>query len=365
MRKILVIITTAFVPYGGLASVMMNLYRGIDHSRFQIDFASTNASLDRNLAAELELNNSHYYSLGSRKKGLFTYIMRLSSLLKENSYDVIHVHSNSATAAIELALAKKYHIPKRIVHNHTSICDHKTLHALLNPFFQGLYTDAVACSQKAGEWIFPDGHYRILQNGINTERYRFSRQAREEIRGQYGIPDSAFVMGHVGKIYKPKNHRFLVEVFDDYHRTMPNSVLLLVGDGVMRGEIEADVKRRGLQDSVIFSGMQSAPERFLSAMDVFVFPSVWEGMPLSLIEAQASGLPCLISDTIDEGAIITDRVQRLGIAGGTSQWIQELEAMTTAHREAGSDESIKKIKACGFDSKYNAQKLEELYLGNV
>jgi len=361
MTRILVIITTAMVPYGGLASVMMNLYRNIDKERFHVDFASTNEELDEVLALELNKNGSKYYSLGSRKRKILKYMNRLSRVIREGYYDVVHINSNSATALIELRISKKYGIKKRIVHNHTSICDHKFLHRICDPLFRRVYTDAIACSKKAGDWIFPDGNYQILNNGIDTEKYCFSESFRTQIREQYKISESTVVLGHVGKIYKPKNHPFIIDVFNLYHKFNPDSKLLLVGDGVMRAEMEMKAESLGLKDEVIFVGMQRQPEKFLSAMDVFIFPSLWEGMPLSVIEAQASGIPCLISNTIDEGVVITESVTRISIDSGVQPWQEILYDIKPIDRIATSAKNIKSIIEAGYDASINSSKLERIY----
>lgn len=361
MTRVLVIITTSMVPYGGLASVMMNLYRKIDKKRFLVDFASTNEKLDESLKNELLENKSKYYPLGNRKKKLFSYIKRLSKVISEGNYDVVHVNSNSATALIELQIAKKYDVRKRIVHNHTSICDHKILHNICYPWFKKSYTDAIACSMKAGEWIFRNQDFKILNNGIDTGRYQFSWNNRRQIREQYDIPESVTVLGHLGKIYKPKNHSFLIDIFSSYHKQNLNSKLLLVGDGEMRSEIEEKIKKLELTDSVIFAGMQREPEKYLSAMDIFVFPSIWEGMPLSMIEAQASGLPCLYSNTIDDGVAVTTMAQSLPIIYGTDPWIKIIETLKKDNREQMSDNCIQMIKEAGYDADKNAIELEKIY----
>lgn len=361
MKRILVIITTAMVPYGGLASVMMNLYRNIDKERFHIDFASTNKELDGVLELELNKNASKYYSLGNRKRKLLQYVNRLSGVIREGNYDIVHINSNSATALIELLVSKKYGISKRIVHNHTSICNHKLLHRICYPFFRNVYTDAIACSKKAGDWIFPDGNYQIVNNGIDTEKYRYSSVNRVNVRKQYGVRETTVVLGHVGKIYKPKNHHFLIDIFAAYHEKNNDSKLLLVGDGVMRTEIEKKTAELGLIDSVIFAGMQREPEKYLSAMDFFVFPSLWEGMPLSVIEAQASGLLCFASDTIDEGVTVTDSVIRLSINNGVQIWTNALMNADNIDRDTNSERCIEMIRSAGYDSNANAHILEGIY----
>lgn len=362
MVRILVVITTSFVPYGGLASVMMNFYRAIDKTRFHIDFASTNLELNPKLALELKQNGSKYYGLGNRKKFIINYAKSLDRVLKNGKYDVIHVNSNSATATLELLVAYKNGIQKRIVHNHTSICDHKILNNLLKPVFNKLYTDAVACSDKAGKWLFTNNDFRVLNNGINADKFAFNASNRTFVRDKYHIDDSKVVLGHVGKIYKPKNHLYLINVFNQYLKRNNNAILLLVGDGVMRKKVETEVKSLGIECNVIFAGMQTNVEAYLSAMDYFVFPSIWEGMPLSVIEAQAAGLNCFISDTIDSDVIVTKDVTSLPIIEVDEVWSSVIPTNLPENREARSKENIARIKEAFFDSNACCKVLEKIYL---
>lgn len=364
MKKILVIITTEFVPYGGLTSVMMNYYRFLDESEFHVDFASTNKDVDLNLQEELSSRHSKYYCIGNRKKNPIKYVGLLKRILRNEKYDIIHINSNSATAMLELYAAKKCGIQKRIVHNHTSICDHRVIHNLLYPFFKRSYTDAIACSEKAGNWIFGKRQFTIINNGIIASNYMYSEEDRNYIRKKYRISDSTVVIGHLGKIYKPKNHHFLISVYDAYKKLDPDSKLLLVGDGEMRKEIERDVNDRQLRDNVIFAGMQHDTSKFLSAMDIFVFPSIWEGMPLSAIEAQASGLTCIISENIDSGVCVTPSVKTASIDNGIEIWTNLITkaAKEKYERKNVSKSNIELIRNAEYDVYKNAEKLRKIYL---
>lgn len=360
-KRILIIITTDFVPYGGLTTVMMNYYKALNKSKYSIDFASTNSDVDEGLLDELQRNGSKYYYLGDRKRHLWFYINNLRKLLRKNNYDIVHINSNSATAAIELMIAKQCKVSKRIVHNHTSECDHKRAHAILYPIFRRTYTDAIAVSKKAGEWLFPVGNYIVLNNSIDSERYRYNVIKRQTIREKYHIRENTIVLGHIGKIYKPKNHRFLISVFEAFHSMTPDSALLIVGDGEMKGEIEQLVKEKGLSDSVVFAGMQSKVEEFLSAIDVFIFPSLWEGMPLSVIEAQASGLQCIVSDAIDKDVCITNYITSMSLEQDAQEWAIRIEKLDEIDRDKTSEECIQIIKEANYDSYKNSTELEKIY----
>lgn len=357
-RKISIIITTGFTKYGGLTGVVMNSVRQMDMTKFEINIVSGNEP-EEDLLNECKAMGVKYIRIVGRNRTPFRYMCRLKNILELS--DVVHVHANSATATIELIAAKLAGVKVRIVQNHTAKCNHKILNFLLKPIFDRLYTSGIACSHKAGDWIFGKGNYQILNNGINTEKYRFNKEDRVNIRSQYGIDDKCICIGHVGKIYQPKNHKFLIGVFNEYHKIINNSKLILVGDGVMRQEIEQYVKELGIDDSVIFAGMQSNVEAFLSAFDVFVFPSLWEGLPLSVLEAQASGLQCFISDTIDRDIAITDVVKMLPIDKGFNYWSDKLPRVIQNDREKRSQECILKLKDCNYDSKTCASILSKLY----
>lgn len=363
MKKILVIITTDFVSIGGLTTVMMNYYRAIDKSDLQIDFASTNV-IDSELSTELQNNGSNYYCLGNRKKNLLIYCLTLRQVLISGRYDIIHINANSATAAIELSIAFNAGVKRRIVHNHTSKCNHRVANYILRPLYKGLYTDAVACSAKAGEWLYGKNNFLILNNSIYASKYVFTKESRGEIRKKYRIAEDVIVIGHLGKIYEPKNHRRIIEIFNCYLQKNKSTILMLVGDGELRKNIEQYVTELGISKYVIFTGMQTETYKYLSAFDVFLFPSLWEGMPLSLIEAQASGLNCIASSSIDHDVAVGKSVRFLNLSRGNEEWCKAIAESVTYDRVASCELNIKLIKEKNYDVVGNASKLRCLYLEN-
>lgn len=362
MKKILIIITTGFYEHGGLTTVMMNYMRKIDFSSFQIDFASYNEP-ERELLDEISILNCHYYRLPNRNNNTLCYMYALYQLAK--NYDVIHVNANSATAVVELLPARCAGVKIRIAHNHTEKCDHIVIHNILSLFFKRLYTKAIACSSKAGNWVFGENNYIILNNGIDVEKYKFRDDYRTEIRQKYRIAPNEIVLGHVGKIYKPKNHGYLIEIFKAFHAEHPNSKLLLVGDGELKEEIEKRVFLYGLKDSVIFAGMQTEVSKYLAAIDVFVFPSLWEGMPLALIEAQANGIMCIASDCIDPSVKITRNIIQMSIEEEPEKWAKKIDQILSYDRNIMAEDSVSLIIQSGYDVKQNVKILENIYRGNA
>lgn len=198
MKKILVIITTAFYTYGGLASVMLNYYRIMDKSGLQIDFASSN-ELEEDLVLELRNNHSNYYKIGSRQKETLRYMVNLMKLLRNGRYDVVHVNGNSATMAMDLCMARLFGIPFRIAHVHSTATMHPVFNTLLRPVLQVSSNKQIAVSKDSGDWLFRRGSYIVLNNAIPIRKYVYNAEVRKEYREKFGLQDM-FVVGNVGKL---------------------------------------------------------------------------------------------------------------------------------------------------------------------
>lgn len=358
MKRVLVIITTGFTRTGGLASVMMNYWRAMDKSGLSFDFASTNV-IDAILYDEISKEGCRYYQLPLRKQTLF-YFNTLRKLC--NGYDVVHVHANSATAVLELMAAKMAGVPQRIHHNHNSNTKYPFLNKVLRPLFVYSFTDAIACSEAAGEWLFGKGKYIVLPNAIDIEKFKFNLHVRKRIRDEFKINEDEFVIGHVGKFVEAKNHEFLIELFSKYHSKHPNSKLLLVGDGVLRTQIESCIKKSGCADAVILAGLRSDISDLVQAFDVFVFPSIHEGLPLSVLEAQSSGLPCIISSNIDRKVAVGSNVIIKNLSDGVESWADAITLFGfTKSREERCLKNYKLITDAHYNVKSEANQLKELY----
>jgi len=360
MRSILIVITTGVAPTGALTTVMMNYYRKMSRDGLTIDFASYNTGNETvGLSEELKGNGGHYYCLGKRSHVL-SYFYRLYKLCK--GYDVIHVNGNSATTVIEHLAAKLAGVEKRINHNHTSIPDHKATSDLCYPFFNFLVTDRIACSDLAGNWLYGEGNFLILKNAVDIEKFQFNQVTRTNIRREFGISNDCVVLGHVGKIYKPKNHPYLIRLFAEYRKLNPNTKLFLVGDGIMRHEVEALVEELQVRKDVIFAGLRTDIPDMLQAMDYFVFPSIWEGMPLSVLEALSSGLTCIISDHITKDVMIGPNIHSLQIESAPKVWAEYINNYKLPSRNEACKQNSIAIAEAGFDIKVEAQKMRDIYL---
>lgn len=356
--RVLVVFTTAFVPYGGLTTVMMNYWRAMDKSDLQIDFASTNAP-SQILIDEISAKGSCYHQLPPRKH-ILAYLKELFFLSKR--YDVLHVHGNSATSVLELGAAKFAGVKQRIIHNHNSVTNHPILNKILLPFFKRSYTEALACSNLAGQWLFGKNNFSVVRNAIDLQKYFFSQDSREKKRTELGFLQNDFVVGHVGKFNKQKNYPFIVEVFAELHKINPHSKLLLVGGGDLENSIRIKVDKMGLAESVVFAGLRTDTAEIMNAMDVFLFPSLWEGLPLSALEAQASGLPVYLSNVISEEVCISDNLKSLSLEESADSWAKcILSTSDTSHRYDNSLKNQKKLAKWGYNIYFEADSLRNLY----
>ena len=356
--RVLVVFTTAFVPYGGLTTVMMNYWRAMDKSDLQIDFASTNVP-PQILIDEISAQGSCYHQLPQRKH-ILAYLKNLFLLSKK--YDVLHVHGNSATSVLELGTAKLAGVKQRIVHNHNSVTNYPFLNKILHPLFMRSYTEALACSNLAGQWLFGKNNFSVVRNAIDLRKYSYSQDFRKMKRTELGILEDDFVVGHVGKFNQQKNYPFIVDVFAELHKINPHSKLLFVGGGDLEKSIRNKVDKMGLTEWVVFAGLRTDTAEIMNAMDVFLFPSLWEGLPLSALEAQASGLPVYLSNVISKEVCISNNLMSLDLNESAVSWAKcILSTCDVSQRIDNSLKNQKKLAKYGYDICHEANGLRKLY----
>lgn len=360
MEPIRVLQIVTYMGRGGLETMLMNYYRHMDRTKVQFDFL-----VHRDFKADYD---DEIQSLGGRIFHLPRlipwspfYRRDLKKFFKDHSeYKIVHSHLD-CMAGIPLKYAKKNGIPVRIAHAHSSNQTKDKKYLLKLMFKRNIKKNATylfACAQDAGLWMFGCDQFHVMNNAIDTKVYVVNKQIGIEVRQELQIPNDAFVVGHVGRFAPPKNHKFIIKVFAEVLKEKQNAFLLLVGDGDLRGETEALTVELGIQDNVIFAGMRSDVNRMLQAMDVFLFPSVYEGLPLAIIEAQAAGVPCLISDKVPIECRKTDLVSQLSLNDSVSAW---KDAVIYAGKVLKRDTS-KEILDAGFDICQNAKWLEDFYL---
>ena len=286
-------------------------------------------------------------------------------------YEAVHVDTDGFHRVVELYAAKRAGIPKRILHAHNIEAEYTGRlggSPLTRQIGQRLYTrlatDFLACSEDAGEWLFGKkraGKIVVLKNGIDIGRFRFDPVKREEARKALGIGEDEILLGHVGRFERQKNHAFLVEVFRKIHEENPKVRLLLIGEGSLKEETARAVREAGLEAEATFLGNTDDPALYYQAMDLFLFPSLFEGLGIVAVEAQCAGVPCLISDRVPRAAGITADCAFLPIDKGPEPWAEAArEALSKAQpREKGCEA----VAAAGYDIRLSAERMREIYPG--
>lgn len=344
----------------------MNVYNNIDREKVQFDFVVTPEE-KKDLYEQVEQMGGRIFVCPKYTgKNHFAYCRWWNDFFAEHpEYHVIHGHVRS-TASIYLKIAKKYGLVT-IAHSH-STSNGSGISAIVKNIMQLPIRHTAdylfACSDKAGKWLYGEKatkqpNYRMIPNGVDLRRFAFHEEKRRQMRNQLGIAEDTFVVGHIGRITVPKNHQFLVELFAAYHKENPKSRLLLVGDGELFEAVQQQCTQLGIREAVIMVGSKTNTEDYYQAMDLFVFPSLWEGLPVSVVEAQANGLICLLSDVITRDVDLTDQVKYLSL-NEKSRWINEIARACPRPRTAASPENMKKLQP--FDASVVAKQLQDFYL---
>lgn len=346
---------------GGLETIIMNTYRIIDREKIQFDFVMHTTD-KTHYSAEIETLGGRIYSVPAYTvKNHAAYVRAWNCFFREHpEYKIVHGHMRS-TASIYLPIAKKYGCTT-ISHSH-STSSGKGFSALVKDILQKrIKADYyLACSLPAGEWLFGKKrcsmpNFKVVPNGIDGKKFSFSEEKRERIRGELGL-DGKFAIGNVSRLIKAKNHLFLLDIIKELKPLVPNAVLVLVGDGEERENIEKRIKELGIEDDVIMTGVRGDIGDILCAFDVFLFPSIFEGFGNAVTEAQASGLKCIVSDTVPEEVRITPLVEFCPINEGVGVWIEKLKNVKTENREKYSEQIIEG----GYDVTSIAEWYTEFY----
>ena len=346
----------------GVEAVVNNYYKNIDHNKYQFDYYIDSDSSCKPPQEMIDMG-ARYFVIHPYQH-LFSHIKTLVRLFKENKYLIVHSGMNTL-APISLFAAWIAGVPIRINHNHSTAgkgeFKRNCLKYCLRPFAKVFANYYCACSKYAGIWLFgknffSSGKVTVFNNAVDTSKFAFSTSNRDKLRKELGISNK-YVIGHIGRFTKQKNHYFLIDIFEQYYKKNSNAVLLLVGIGELQDEIKDAVKKKRLEDAVIFLGKRSDVDELYSAMDLFVLPSLYEGLPVVGVEAQVSGLPCIFSNEITREVAITENVYFLPIDGSVSDWCSQI----TNFKNLDLKRDKLKLKDCSFDIKVQANNLVEYY----
>lgn len=348
---------------GGEENFVMNIYRQINKDDIQFDFL-VGQRQEQKFFFEDEIlkRNDKIYKIPSKSKRPIASFIYTYRIVKDNQYKVVHRHSDNSLMFVDLLAAALGGAKIRIAHSHNSNIDGKlsiALHYFFRPILNIAATNKFACSNEAGKWLYGKRNtYRIIKNGIDLDKFNFSPSIRKKMRRLYNI-DNSLVLGHVGRFAEVKNHKFLLQIFKKVKSIYNGSCkLILVGEGKLLEEIKKNSQDAGILHDIIFAGNQSNVSAWLQMMDVFVFPSLYEGLPVSLIEAQASGLPCIISDKISRECVITKSVYLLSLEDKIDLWVDNILKVKENERKSEKELIIKS----GYDIKSIVNELAKLYL---
>ena len=342
---------------GGLETFIMNVYRNVNRNKIQFDFLEhyqEESAYDKEI---IELGGRIYRFSLRNDNNIFKYIINLNKFFKEHQeYKIIHCHMESIGALI-FFIAKLHGIKVRIGHAHTNSTNKNlkgVIKRIISKPFKYTTTLNLACSDEAGKYLFKHKKYIVIPNAIDIDKFKRDEKARKELRKKLKI-DNEFVIGHVGRMDKGKNQLFLIDVFNEYLNVNSNAKLVLVGDGEDYNKILNKVNELNISDKVIFTGVRHDIDKMYSVFDLFVFPSLYEGLGIVLIEAQVNGLRCLVSDTVPKTTKVSDGIKYLSLKD-YSLWVKEIV------KNQNKDNDIKYNKLLDdYDINLLVKKLEKIY----
>lgn len=352
MRRILCVVSSMDV--GGAETFLMKIYRSLDITKYQMDFCvATNKPGFYD--SEIIQRGGQIFRITAKTQNIFLYIKDLKKVFKSNKYVAVLRNSASCFGALDLWIAKCCGVKKCILRSSNAGIDSGKISRVLHLIFRIPLTSVadikIAPSRLAGTYTFGskavnNGKVVFLHNAVDTTLYTFNSQHRDALRNQLGVGDK-LVVGHIGRFNIQKNHKYLIEIFKQIKERNSNSVLLLIGKGELEQFIHDQVKNYGIEKDVLFLGIRSDIPEILMAMDVLVFPSLFEGMPNVVIEAQATGLPCVISDKITDEANITGLVKYLSIDDDPIEWA--LQAIDSIQSTRVNMETVYRNKNYSID----------------
>lgn len=358
---------------GGMETYLMAQYRNLDKNIIQYDFVNLTEEYPIAFEKEIKDNGSRIYSVPTRRINPILHYYKIMKILlkKRKMYDYIILNTCHLYYIFPLFIAKMVGIPNRIIHSHNSKDEIK-----LSPFrrmwikfnkqlMNFSVTGYWACSNIAGKWMFGDKSFRIIHNAIKGSEFIYDEKIRQKVRYELGISENKFIVGHVGKFSYQKNHDFLIEIFSEIHEILPESELLLIGgtvnDKTYLDNAKEKVRKLNLDNNVKFLGLRKDVSKLMQAMDCFVLPSHFEGLPLVGIEAQASGLPCYFSDNITKEVKVTNLVEFISLEKSSKYWANKIIKSKNLKRI----NMLKDIVQAGYDINKEIKRIEDFYLKNV
>lgn len=353
---------------GGIEKFIINVCENLDKDKYEITLIVVNKMTDQydevlheqNVKVVELLNQKEENPIIRFKKG----IPKFNALTKIYKPDIIHFNLSDAVDLLYVYIAKKNCIGNRIVHSHNSSVNNfrkEMAHKILKIFLQKTPSCYFACSSKAAKWLFPKSVYKnrkyeLIHNAIYLEKYKYDKKSREKVRQKFGW-NNEVIYGNVGRFNLQKNHKFLIDVFYYINMKTPNSRLVLIGDGELKTEIKKYSMEKGLKEKVVFLGNSNEVPQLLQALDLFLLPSLYEGLPFVLVESQAAALPAIVSSTVTSEVKCTNYIKYLSLNDNPEKWCDLAISMSSMERF----DTENQLKAAGFSISDMVNKLDSIY----
>lgn len=358
MDKIKILYYGLSTHLGGIETYLRKIYDNIDKSLFEISFIKMS---DKVYFEDYFIEGgAKFYQVCSRKNPI-KHIREIQKLLQENKFDIVHINNNTMSY-VELALIALQQNCKVIMHSRSSSNAGGKITMILH-YLNRIYTRnkpmrRIAVSQKAGNWLFgSDVNFEVYPNGVDIDRFGYNEKFRNEIRTKFNLSDDDIILGHIGRLAYPKNQNFLIKLMTDLLVLNPRYKLMFVGEGTDGIYLRKLSNQLHLSDSVIFVGNQKQTEQFLSAFDIFLFPSFFEGYPNAVLEAETSGLPAVISNVLAPEVIVGDNTFPIPLVH--QQWI---DTVASIQKNTNRNSAIESVKRAQLDIKSEISRLESLYI---
>ena len=308
------------------------------------------------------------HRLPSRSRKPLNYMAALRRVLLSTHYDIVHIHQNSASMFMDAIVAKKCGVPVIIGHSHNSRCNVMWQHKLFRPFVNLPLTTRLACSEAAGHFVFRNKQFKVLNNAIELERFKFNSDERKKIRAELGLDEKQFVIGFVGRLSQQKNVLRLIKILKSVSTLNSDAKLVIVGDGELRHSLTSLVVQEKLEENVILTGTRSDIPRLLSSFDVFILPSLYEGLGVAYVEAYASGVPVFISEYVPIIPAIANDISIFSLDDNDDVIAERLFHAKLLGNDIRHQRCIsceKKIKAAGYDICEETKVLESIYFDEL
>lgn len=349
---------------GGIVSFQTNLFKHIDKNAVSFEFVTTYpASESIPLFKDSNVKIHHL----PPQRTVLPYCLSLYKLLKTEKYDAVHIHKNSCANPMAFIICRIAGVKRIIAHSHnTASVGGKTadiFHFLFRPLVRKISDVKLACSTEAAMWLYGEKYFKnnntiqIIKNGIETDLFSYNEKVRNEVRSEFGW-DNKLVLGHAGNFIPQKNHYFMVDIIAEAIKSEKNIIMLFLGSGDAMESVREYAIKKGVSEHIEFMGSRSDIARFYQAMDLFLFPSFHEGLPIAGVEAQTADLPCLFSDAVTSEIMITNRAVFMPLDSGASEWAKKAVSLAKTY---GRKNVVDKIAASGYDAADLGKRMERIY----